>query len=783
MGLVIPGTMGPPANRHPSAFVNMDPSSNLMLTKQPGGSSNGSNDGTSALLMPPGSETTPTSDLTGSENCATLTPGGALTATLAGGCFGSNAAAMGMGVGQPGPRTHSMPCGGLQQLLLSDGGMASRATSWHFGQMYAVGGGGLMDPAAAAAMAAARSASPFQQQLVQASAVAAAGVPGSLTSLLTDSSDTGGVDGAADAAAAAAAGYQMHAQQQLWMHQQHYQQQQRLAAQHAQLQFHHQQQMQQQQHHLHQQHLQQQQMGGGTNAGHDPSAAAAAAAGPADFSAMQQQQHQQQQQQQQLGSQLLQPNGHCHGHGQHEATTASIVASAAMELPLPSSPILAGNILQDMRSNDSAGLHSMLDQILNEDLTMADSTLALLGGGSDGIPIAPQRSSAFDPPVITLPSLPDAPPCQGDGGTSPSPRPQAPPPTPVGQGNLCGPGMMGQGIGSSGPGHMGQAGSSGPGHMGQAGSSGPDAMGQAGSSRPGSCSHMGGAQLWGGEFAGMQSGTGGDGGMQGSACAANASGFGHSQNPMCLSPLGIKTEPQQGQQTHHQMGGSMGGVSAAADTAAAMQPSHQPSQQQQQQPQQPSQPPRPGSSAGMSGQQASSPEPPAMSMLCAQLQQENLLLMHKLHQMEAHMAGSKPSHAAAAAPGMQGSDGAGAGAMQATQAAPAAPEQASMGAHGGPAAAAASTPSSVPQQGHVLHQQGGHCMQSAAATSAHWSGFDALMPQLRPVLTRVGGSAGGALSAGGSLGGMCPASDLVVESPAQLINTAFLEEHGLLGDL
>jgi hypothetical protein len=456
------------------------------------------------------------------------------------------------------------------------------------------------------------------------------------------------------------------------------------------------------------------------------------------------------------------------------------VASAAMELPLPSSPILAGNILQDMRSNDSAGLHSMLDQILNEDLTMADSTLALLGGGSDGIPLAPQRSSAFDPPVITLPSLPDAPPCQGDRGTSPSPRPQAPPPTPVGQGNLCGPGMMGQGGGSSGPGHMGQA-----------GSSGPDAMGQAGSSRPGSCSHMGGAQLWGGEFAGMQSGTGGDGGMQGSACAANASGFGQSQNPMCLSPLGIKTEPQQGQQTHHQTGGSMGGVSAAADTAAAMQPSHQPSQQQQQ----PSQLPRPGSSAGMSGQQASSPEPPAMSMLCAQLQQENLLLMHKLHQMEAHMAGSKPSHAAAAAPGLQGSNGAGAaaGAMQASQAAPAsqaaaaapaAPEPTSMGAASGPSAAAASTPSSVvPQQGQIQHQKGGHCMQSAAASSAHWSGFDALMPQLRPVLTRVGGSAGGALSAGGSLGGMCPASGLVVESPAQLINTAFLEEHGLLGDL
>jgi hypothetical protein len=227
--------------------------------------------------------------------------------------------------------------------------------------------------------------------------------------------------------------------------------------------------------------------------------------------------------------------------------------------------------------------------------------------------------------------------------------------------------------------------------------------------------------------------------------------------------MGIKTEPLMQANTQGQLmhtSGSMG-VPAAAQ---------EPQQQQQQQQQQPSQqqqqqqiPSRPGSSTGMAAQaaamQAQSPEPqalsPNMSMLCAQLQQENMLLMHKLHQMETQMAGKPGQPDAAVQPPV-------------AAAAAAAAEQ-SMGR------------SVSPLPAHVQQQQ--QQQQPAPSASNAWSGFDALMPQLRPVLTRVGGSAGGALSMGGSLGGMCPSSDLVAESPAQLINTAFLDDHGLLGGL
>lgn len=203
-----------------------------------------------------------------------------------------------------------------------------------------------------------------------------------------------------------------------------------------------------------------------------------------------------------------------------------------------------------------------------------------------------------------------------------------------------------------------------------------------------------------------------------------------------------------------------------------------PSQQQQQQmveaePQ--GLPSRPGSSAGMAAgaaaMPAQSPEPaalsPNMSMLCAQLQQENMLLMHKLHQMEHQIGGSHP--AASPAP-----------AVAAGPAAAAAPSTEQSMAHIAPA---------IPGQSQAQQQAPASAAGAAAAAQPpasaagmSWGGFDALLPQLRPVLTRVGGSAGGGLIAGGSLGGLCPA-DLVAESPAQLINTAFLDDHGLLGGL
>jgi hypothetical protein len=218
--------------------------------------------------------------------------------------------------------------------------------------------------------------------------------------------------------------------------------------------------------------------------------------------------------------------------------------------------------------------------------------------------------------------------------------------------------------------------------------------------------------------------------------------------------MGIKTEPSLQANTQGQLMHRAGSLSVPA---AAQEP-----QQQQM-------PCRPGSSTGMAAQaaamQAQSPEPQAlssdMSMLCAQLQQENMLLMHKLHQMETQMV---------VQPG-QGPDAAvqlpTANAAAAAAAAAAAEEQSRV-----------RSVSPLPTHAEPQQQQ-----QPASSACNAWSGFDALMPQLRPVLTRVGGSAGGALSVGGSLGGMCPSSDLVAESPAQLINTAFLDDHGLLGSL
>jgi hypothetical protein len=421
---------------------------------------------------------------------------------------------------------------------------------------------------------------------------------------------------------------------------------------------------------------------------------------------------------------------------QQGATTASIVASAAMELALPGSPVLAGSILQDMRSNDSAGLHSMLDQILNEDLNMADSTLALLRGSDSGLPpIAPQRSSAFDPPVITLPPLPEAPPCsqstgyQGTAGAgpagaagagaaaSPSPRPQAPPPTPIGGvGAVLGGGALAAAAGGQANGMSCSSGmqmSAGQGvtqdHWGMGGIKAEQQTAQANTS---------GQQMHSGAYQQQQQ---------------------HGQHQ--------QLQQQQPQQQQQQMGGMPQGL-----------------------------PSRPGSSAGMAAQGAAmpaqSPEPaalsPNMSMLCAQLQQENMLLMHKLHQMEQHHIGgshpaASPAPAAAAGPAAApcGAEPSMAHIAPAIPGQPQVQQQQAPASAAGPAAAAA---------------------QPVASAGMSWGGFDALLPQLRPVLTRVGGSAGGALSAGGSLGGLCP-SDLVSESPAQLINTAFLDDHGLLGGL
>jgi len=735
LGLTLPGAMGPPANRNPSSL--MDPSGTLMLSKQAMGSSNGSNDGT-GFIMGQQCETTPTSDLTGSDACGTLTPAGAIAAGLSGGCFGAAAAGLGILQQAGGPRTNSMPCGGLQQLLLGgDASMAGRVASWHYpGQMFGAHAGAMMDPAAAAAMAAARSASPFQQPAAQISAVSAGHIPGSLTSLLIDGSDTAAPAAAATAqpvkseCTTPAEAFQMQ-QQQHWMHQQH----------------HHLQQQQQQQ---------QQQLLSSGAAGHE------AAATAADLSAMQAcsgSMHRQQ----------LHP-GSRHGH---EATTASVVASAAMDLPMPGSPVLAGNLLTDMRSNDSAGLHSMLDQILNEDLNMADSALALLGG-SDGLPMPAQRSSAFDPPVICLPTPQDAPPALQHPGAaaSPSPHPQAPPPTPQGGVMLQGPG--GAWGDSSAAGH-----SSSHRLCGNAAWMAPDYLDRS--------------------AAALQGAQGGSSPAPGSL-QSPAGGL----NPHVVS---VKAEPalQGAAEGQINRAGSMGGAASqpGPQQQQYMQQAQSQPQVQQQQQSQPLQqgpqgqtvPSRPGSSAGMApaGQsmQAASPSPegaltPDMTVLCAQLQQENLLLMHKLHHLETQMAGSKTGTGPQTPGGQEGTvsprDAAAQGSAPTAAppagtapmaAAPAPAAEPVLSASPAAPAAAASAPSSSPRMG-----------AAAAAPVSYLSGFDALMPQLRPVLTRVGGSTGGVGTSGLSAAELACVGGLMAESPAQLINTAFLDtDHDLLGDL
>jgi hypothetical protein len=160
-----------------------------------------------------------------------------------------------------------------------------------------------------------------------------------------------------------------------------------------------------------------------------------------------------------------------------------------------------------------------------------------------------------------------------------------------------------------------------------------------------------------------------------------------------------------------------------------------------------------------------------MTSVVAQLQEQNQLLMHRLHEMEMlqqrqeKMPGGNTAEAHAGVLAMV------AGA-----------EAAAAGAAAGPDTPAAAVHAVTPSSDHVMPAQGSSAAAAAAAASASFlSGFDHLMPQLRPVITRVGGSAGGLL--GGSLGGMCPELAAVAESPAQLINTAFLDDHNLLDGL
>lgn len=460
-------------------------------------------------------------------------------------------------------------------------------------------------------------------------------------------------------------------------------------------------------------------------------------------------------------------------HG-HEATTAAVVASAAMDLPMPGSPVLAGNLLTDMRSNDSAGLHSMLDQILNEDLNMADSALALLGG-SDGLPMPAQRSSAFDPPVISLPTPQEAPPALQHPGAaaSPSPHPQAPPPTPQGGAMLTGPGgAWGDG---SAAGH-----SSSHRMCGNTAWTAPEYLDRS--------------------AAAMQGAQGGSSPAPGSLQSPPAGGLNH-------HAVGVKAEPALQGTAEGQINraGSMGGAASQAGLQQQQymqqaQPQPQVQQQQQSQSlQQASQgqtvPSRPGSSAGMApaGQpmQAASPSPegaltPDMTVLCAQLQQENLLLMHKLHHLETQMAGSKTGPGPLTPGGQQDRVSSGDAAAQGSAptavppagappmaAAPAAAAEPVLSTPPAAPAAAASAPSSSPRM-----------VAAASAPVSYLSGFDALLPQLRPVLTRVGGSTGGVGTSGLSAAELGCVGGLMAESPAQLINTAFLDtDHDLLGDL
>jgi hypothetical protein len=168
--------------------------------------------------------------------------------------------------------------------------------------------------------------------------------------------------------------------------------------------------------------------------------------------------------------------------------------------------------------------------------------------------------------------------------------------------------------------------------------------------------------------------------------------------------------------------------------------------------------------------QAQSSEPAQgrdMSSFCAQLQEQNQLLMHRLHQMEEkYLSAAQPTVSHAGVLAMV------AGA-----------EAAAAGAAAGPDTPAAAVRAVTPSSEHLMPAQGPSAAAAAAAAPASFlGGFDHMMPQLRPVITRVGGgSAGGLLS--GSLGGICPELAAVAESPAQLINTAFLDEHSLLDGL
>lgn len=443
----------------------------------------------------------------------------------------------------------------------------------------------------------------------------------------------------------------------------------------------------------------------------------------------------------------------CHGLN----TTAAVVASSVEDLMLPGSPALATNVLQDMRSNDSAGLHSMLDQILNEDFNMADSTLALLGG-VDGVALAPQRSSAFDPPIITLPTPTEL---QPEAAITPSPRPNAPPPSPHN-------GVVPMLRSASGPGQISQLSGPGSAQLGQ--------MDNHNSSRAPSVATPGGLS-WGQSGGNTHMAAAGVSSQQ-----IHAHDGGHGRAAVHLVGVGTELMPQTKYESHMYRCGSLGGSSAAA--AAAAIPAHQQAPMQlQQQPgvMQVAEVKNEGSMSALTPPAAASgahthcadakalgaPANSDMPLLFAQLQQENLVLMNKLQQMECNMTVKTENVGQPAELQHRQLMGTAAGAAADTTA-PVVPASADTMlpkavAPGMTRYPLASTPPPTP---------------AGSAHQSFSSAFHSTMPQLRPVLTKVGGSAGGAF--GSSHGGMGSLGGAAVDSPAQLINTAFLDEPDIL---
>jgi hypothetical protein len=304
--------------------------------------------------------------------------------------------------------------------------------------------------------------------------------------------------------------------------------------------------------------------------------------------------------------------------------------------------MLTGNILHDMRSNDSAGLHQMLEQILNEDMAaLQDPALGLMSADSSQ---HRRASSAYDPPVVSLPSYKEptstvAAQCQHAGQEQAQQQQQQQAPAqdamPAG-----GAGAEAQGGGDGGAAAAGHASWGWP-HAGSG-------MQRSGSTPP----------LPAGAAAGTFAGHG------------DASSMARQRS--APQQLGLLSQDQQ-QQGHSHGGGCR-------------------------------------SSGGGH-----------VSDLCAQLQQENLLLMHRLHSMDAL----------------------------------------------------------DPCRG---LSSGGMAPHGADGVSAHTPGptiDDSQLPQLPHVLTRVGGSLGG--SAGGAALSHCHRHE--EDSPAELINTSFMDDHNLLTDL